>query len=69
MTMRATTKESTQAITLDQYGDLLSTQDISEILGISKQTTYREIKKGTFGNHGCSGEHTGFRSYILLKDL
>jgi len=36
--------------TLEHYPDLLSVQDLSEILGISKQTVYKEIKKGTFGN-------------------
>jgi len=40
----------TNFVRLDNYGDLLSAQDLSEFLGVSKQTAYKEIKKGKFGN-------------------
>jgi len=35
--------------TLDYYGDLLTVTDLSNFLGISKQTIYKEIKDGKFG--------------------
>jgi len=35
--------------TLDNYGDLLTVKELSEFLGISKQTVYGEIKMGKFG--------------------
>ena len=35
--------------TLDNYGDLLSVTDLSNFLGISKQTVYKEIREGKFG--------------------
>ena len=34
---------------LENYGDLLSVGDLSEFLGMSKQTIYSEIKLGKFG--------------------
>ena len=35
--------------TLDYYGDLLTVADLSNFLGISRQTIYKEIKDGKFG--------------------
>ena len=56
--------------TLDKYGDLLSAQELSEILGVSKQTTYKEIKKGTFGNPWVFGrEYRIPKAYIIEKFL
>ena len=37
------------AKTLDNYGDLMTAGELSAFLGISKQTTYKEIKQGSFG--------------------
>ena len=34
---------------LDGYNDLLSAKDLSELLGVSKQTAYKEIRNGKFG--------------------
>ena len=34
---------------LEDYRDLLSTKDLSELLGVSKQTAYKEIRSGKFG--------------------
>ena len=39
----------TKTPTLENYGDLLSVSDLSEFLGISKQTVYGEIRAGKFG--------------------
>ena len=35
--------------TLDNYGDLLTAKDLSEFLGVSLQTIYKEIRGGKFG--------------------
>jgi len=35
---------------LHQYKDLLSTDDLSEIFGVSKQTVYKQIQQGNFGD-------------------
>ena len=35
--------------TLDNYGDLLTAKDLSEFLGVSLQTIYKEIRDGKFG--------------------
>ena len=39
-----------QSATLSCFGDLLSVKDLSKILGISEQTTYKEIRRGKFGS-------------------
>ena len=44
-----TTSPDHKPTTLDHYGDLLSVTDLSNFLGISKQTVYKEIKEGKFG--------------------
>ena len=36
-------------MTLDSYGDLLTAKDLSEFLGVSLQTIYKEIRDGKFG--------------------
>ena len=36
-------------MTLDNYGDLLTAKDLSEFLGVSLQTIYKEIGDGKFG--------------------
>ena len=38
-----------KSIPLNDYGDLLSVKDLSELLGVSEQTVYKEIKNGKFG--------------------
>ncbi|MDR2168142.1 MAG: helix-turn-helix domain-containing protein [Clostridiales bacterium] len=43
-------KHATKAISLDNYGDLMTTADLSNFLGVSKQTIYKEIREGKFGN-------------------
>jgi len=44
------TFDNTQkALTLDNYGDLMSAKDLSIFLGVSKQTVYKEIRDGKFG--------------------
>jgi len=48
-TIDTTINGTVKAVTLGQYGDLLSAQELSEFLGISKQTIYKEIKMGKFG--------------------
>lgn len=35
---------------LDEYKDLLSVNDLSVIFTVSKNTIYKEIKDGKFGN-------------------
>lgn len=35
---------------LDGYKDLLNVNDLSKIFEVSKQTIYKEIKDGKFGN-------------------
>ena len=35
---------------LDEYGDMLSVDDLAEIFRVSKSTIYKEIKEGKFGN-------------------
>ena len=42
-------KTHTKDKTLDHYGDLMTATDLSNFLGISKQTIYSEIKEGKFG--------------------
>jgi len=34
---------------LENYKDLLSVKDLTEIFGVSKQTIYKNIKEGKFG--------------------
>lgn len=34
---------------LENYGDLLNTRNLSELLGVSVQTVYKEIRNGKFG--------------------
>jgi len=59
-----------ESFALGKYGDLLSAKDLSEILGISKQTTYKEIKKGTFGKPWVFGrEYRIPKVYIVEKFL
>ena len=36
--------------TLENYGDLLKISEVAEVLRISKQTVYKEIKMGKFGS-------------------
>jgi len=43
------TNNTTKTKTLKNYGDLLTVDDLSNFLGISKQTVYKEIKAGKFG--------------------
>ena len=53
---------------LIKYNDLLSVQDLSEIFNVSKETIYKEIKSGKFGNPICIGR--AFRipkKYIIDK--
>jgi len=40
---------SVSPATLNSYKDLLSANDLSELLGLSKQTIYKEIRNGKFG--------------------
>jgi len=47
--MGVASNNATRAVTLDQYGDLLTVKDLSEFLGVSKQTVYKEMKAGKFG--------------------
>ena len=47
---------------LDGYRDLLSVEDLSAIFEVSKQTIYKEIKNGKFGNPIRIG-----RSYKIPK--
>ena len=35
---------------LGRYRDLLGVEDLSEIFGVSRQTIYKEMKEGKFGN-------------------
>ena len=35
---------------LTEYKDLLTVEDLSSIFEVSKQTIYKEIKEGKFGN-------------------
>ena len=57
------------AKTLDQYGDLLSAKELSEILGISKQTTYKEIKKGTFGKPWKLGREYRIPKLYIIDNI
>jgi len=50
------------------YRDLLTTQDLSEILGISKQTVYCEIRSGKFGEPLKFGrEYRISKLYLIEK--
>jgi len=40
----------TKSVTLDRFGDLLSVGDLAIIFEVSKQTIYKEMKSGKFGN-------------------
>lgn len=42
--------ESIYTATLDGYKDLLNVKDLIEIFGVSKQTIYKEIQNGKFGD-------------------
>jgi len=53
---------NSKAITLDCFGDLLSAQDLSTFFGVSKQTIYKEIRDGKFGEPIKFG-----RSYRIPK--
>jgi len=62
--------QSSVSVALGKYGDLLSAKELSEIMGISKQTTYKEIKKGTFGKPWIIGrEYRIPKIYIVEKFL
>jgi len=39
----------TKITTLDNYRDFLKVSEVAELLRISKQTVYKEIKMGKFG--------------------
>jgi len=41
--------DTQKALKLDNYGDLMTANDLSAYLGISKQTVYKEIRDGKFG--------------------
>jgi excisionase family DNA binding protein len=47
--MKTPTKNTTKATSLDHYGDFMTAADLSNFLGISKQTIYSEIRDGKFG--------------------
>jgi len=56
--------------TLDHYGDLMFARDLSEFLGISKQTVYSEIKDGKFGKPLKFGrEYRIPKIYIMTRYL
>ena len=55
-------------VILENYKDLLSVKDLSEILSVSKQTAYREIKNGKFGEPLKFGrEYRIPKIYILQR--
>jgi excisionase family DNA binding protein len=39
-----------EASPLAGFRDLLSVDDLAEIFGVSKQTVYKELREGKFGN-------------------
>ena len=43
-------KNITSDISLREYKDLLSVNDLSIIFRVSKQTIYKELQEGKFGN-------------------
>ena len=49
--MSSTTQENyiAKPAILENYKDLLSIKDLSEIFDVSKQTIYKEIQNGKFG--------------------
>jgi len=51
-----------KATNLDYYGDLLTVEDLSKFFGVSKQTVYKEIRDGKFGEPLRLG-----RSYRIPK--
>jgi len=49
-------------LTLMKYGDLLSVAELSELFRVSKQTIYKEIRAGKFGEPIQIG-----RAYLIPK--
>ena len=61
-------KEMKEHIFLENYRDLLSAKDLSEIFEVSKQTIYKEIKQGKFGKPIKIGRVYKIpKAYILQK--
>jgi len=50
MTSISREKYDTSPTILAGYRDLLSVKDLMEIFEVSKQTVYKELKNGKFGN-------------------
>ena len=62
------TKTTPKATTLDHYGDLMTATDLSNFLGVSKQTAYKEIREGKFGEPIKFGrEYRIPKIYIVSK--
>jgi excisionase family DNA binding protein len=47
--MKTPAKNTTKVTSLDHYGDLMTATDLSNFLGVSKNTVYNEIREGKFG--------------------
>jgi len=61
---------TTKIAALDNYGDLLTVKNLSEIFFASKQTIYREIQKGVFGTPVMMGRQYLFpKGYIVERYL
>jgi len=61
-------KEYPDVLKLNEFKDLLSTQDLMSIFGVSKATIYKEIKKGKFGTPICIGRAFKIpKSYVYNK--
>ena len=53
---------------LDGYRDLLNVNDLSKIFGVSKNTIYKELKAGKFGEPKQIGREFKIpKIYILQK--
>jgi len=64
------TETTTKATTLDHYGDLMTATDLASFLGVSKQTAYKEIREGKFGEPIKFGrEYRIPKVYIIQRYL
>lgn len=56
-------------MSLSEYKDLLTTQDLCKVFGVSKVTIYNEIKKGTFGTPLVISNIKYFPKIFILKNF
>ena len=53
---------------LEGYKDLLSVKDLSDIFEVSRQTIYKEIQRGKFGEAMLIGRAYRFpKAYVVQK--